>query len=199
MKLILLVALMCFISTPTFATATTLHCKFDDYIYEGNYKCEVENLSITTRNEIVSDVSGTHIPRRTNSNVIILSINEQTAHYLPENLAQFFPNLMYLTINKSGLKEITKNDLKGFIKLRNIVVRGNDVESLPGDLFEYNLQLANIDFPTNKIKSIGRDIFKPLTSLESANFLRNECISQVARNPAEIEKMMEIAATECQN
>lgn len=190
------IALICLISPP--ALATTLHCKFDDYIYDGNYKCEVENLSITARNEIVSDVSGSHIPRRTNANVIIVSIDEQTAHYLPENLAQFFPNLMYLKINKSGLKEITKNELKDFAKLRNIAVRGNDVESLPGDLFEYNLQLTNIDFPTNKIKHIGRDIFKSLTSLESVNFLRNECISQVANNRTEIEKLMKTVEIECQ-
>lgn len=106
-------SLACIISRATFAL--TLHCKFDDYLYEGNYKCEVENLSITARNEIVSEVSGTHISaRRTNADVIILSIEDQTAHYLPRDLARFFPNLMYLTINKSGLREITKNDLRDF-------------------------------------------------------------------------------------
>lgn len=193
--IILFLSLLCLISTPTFAL--TLHCKFNDYIYEGNYKCEVENLTITARNEIVSDVSGTHITRRTNANVIILSINEKTAHYLPENLAKFFPNLMYLTINKSGLKEISKNDLRDFKQLRNIAVRGNDIESLPGDLFEYNLQLTNIAFPTNKIKIIGRDIFKSLTSLESVNLIRNECINQQATNLSEIEEMMKKVSTEC--
>lgn len=194
---LILLALICLISTPTFAL--TLHCKFDDYIYEGNYKCEVENLNITTRNEIASEISGTHQTRRTNSNVIILSINNQIAHYLPQNIAKLFPNLLYLEINKSGLKEISKNDLKDFQKLRNLSIRGNDIESLPGDLFEYNSQLTNIAFPTNKIKFIGRDIFKPLNDLESVNLIRNECINQQATNRSEIEEIIKIAAIECNN
>lgn len=178
--------------------ALTLHCKFDDYIYDGNYKCEVENLRITTRNEIVSEVIGTHISaRRTNADVIILSIEEQTVHYLPKNLGLFFPNLMYITINKSGLKEITKNDLKDFPKLRNIAVRGNDIENLPGDLFSSNLQLAHVGFPTNKIKTIGRDIFKLANSLESVNFLRNECISQQANSREAIEEMIKTVVSQC--
>lgn len=196
-ELILLTfSLLCINSRATFAL--TLHCKFDDYLYDGNYKCEVENLRITARNEIVSEVSGTHISaRRTNADVIILSIEDQTVHYLPKDLARFFPNLMYLTINKSGLKEITKNDLKDFPKLRNIAVRANDIENLPGDLFENNLQLAHVGFPTNKIKTIGRDVFKSASSLESVNFLRNECISQQANNREAIEEMMKTVATQC--
>jgi hypothetical protein len=189
--------LICFISTPTFAL--TLHCKFEDYIYDGNYKCEVENLRITTRNEIVSEVSGTHLARRTNSDVIILAIGDQTAHYLPKNLGQLFPNLLYLSINKSGLKEITKNELKDLPKLRNIVVIGNDIENLAGDLFEFNSQLAHIRFPTNKIKTIGKDIFKSLSNLESVNLIRNECINQQASNLPEIDKMMKDSESECSN
>lgn len=197
-KLIFL-SLLCIISTSS-TFALTLHCKFDDYIYEGNYRCEVENLNITKRNEIVSEVSGNHISaRRSNANVIILSINDQTVHYLPQNLALFFPNLLYLTINKSDLKEITKNELKDFKQLRNIAVRGNDIVSLPGDLFEYNSQLTNIAFPTNKIRVIGRDIFKALTSLESVNLIRNDCISQQATNHTEIEEMMKKVAVDCAN
>lgn len=196
-ELILLAfSLICIISPATFAL--TLHCKFDDYLYEGNYKCEVENLRITERNEIVSEVSGTHISaRRTNADVIIFSIEDQTVHYLPKDLARFFPNLMYLTINKSGLREITKNDLKNFPQLRNIAVRGNDIENLPGDLFENNLQLAHVGFPTNKLKTVGRDIFKLLNNLESVNFIRNECISQEANNREAIEGLMKNVAAQC--
>lgn len=196
-KLILLTfQLICIISPATFAL--TLQCKFDDYIYDGNYKCEVENLRITARNEIVSDVSGTHISaRRSNADVIILSIEDQTVHYLPKDLARFFPNLLYLTINKSGLKEITRNDLKDFPKLRNIAVRANDIENLPGDLFENNLELSHVGFPTNKIKTIGKDILKTATSLESVDFRRNECISQQANGREAIEEMMKNVATQC--
>ncbi|KAG5669992.1 hypothetical protein PVAND_000280 [Polypedilum vanderplanki] len=174
----------------------TLECKFDDYLYEKNYKCDVEKLSVTTHNQIVSDVSGLHIPRRTNADVIILSIDGQTAHYLPQGLDKFFPNVIYLNINKSGLKEITKNDLKNFPKLRNIAVRGNDIESLPSDLFEYNPEITNIGFASNKIKSIGKDIFKSLNNLESVNLLRNTCISQQSNNRSEIAEMMK-NANEC--
>lgn len=178
------------------ARAFTLECKFSDYLYDKNYKCEVVNLNITTHNQIESAVSGAHIPRRSNADVIILSIDGQTAHYLPQDLNKFFPNVTYLSINKSGLREITKSDLKNFPQLRNIGVRGNDIENLPGDLFEHNTQATNIAFATNKIKSIGKDIFKSLNGLDSVNLLRNICIDQQAANRSEIAEMMK-RATEC--
>jgi Leucine-rich repeat (LRR) protein len=192
----LFLATVVIIYTAGCCSALTLQCKFDDYLYDKNYKCEVEGLDVTATNQIVSDVSGLHIPRRTNADVIILSIDGQTAHYLPQGLDKFFPNVIYLNINKSGLKEITKNDLKNFPQLRNIAVRGNEIESLPGDLFEYNTQITNIGFAGNKIKSIGNDIFKSLNNLESVNLLRNTCISQQATNRSEIAEMME-SASEC--
>ncbi len=188
--------LICIISPPTFAL--TLHCKFNDYIYDGNYKCEVENLRIIERNEIVSEISGTHISaRRSNADVIILEIEDQTVYYLPKDLGQFFPNLYYLNVYRSKLREITKNDLKDFPKLKTIAVGYNDIESLPGDLFENNQELVHVGFPSNKIKTIGQNIFKSLSHLEGANFLRNECISQQASNRDFIDDLVNTIKNEC--
>lgn len=175
-----------------------LQCKFDDYMYDKNYKCELENFKVELPNQVVTEISGLHIPRRTDADVIILSIDEQIVHYLPKGIDKFFPNIMYISIYKSGLKELTKDDLKNFPKLRNVGVRFNNIENLPGDLFEYNTEIASIGFQSNNIKRIGKDIFKSLNSLESVNLLRNVCINQQATNRSEIEEMMK-QANDCYN
>jgi Leucine-rich repeat (LRR) protein len=168
----------------------TLQCKFDDYMYDKNYRCVVENLNVTSRNEIVSGVSGLHVPRRTNADVIILMIEEQTLHYMPQGLGDFFPNLVYLNVYKSGLKEISKNDLKNFPKLQIFSATNNDIETLPGDLFQFNTKITNISFLRNKIKSIGKNIFVPLSELKDVNLVGNECINGRADKSDQIKKLL---------
>ena len=104
-------------------------------------KCRTSNLQITSRGQTVTSVNGQDLNTFNGSNFKTIEIGQQTVHFLPNGLGNFFPNLEEMRIDKSSLKEVNKDDLAQLPKLKQLWLFNNDFQSLPSDLFEGNSEL----------------------------------------------------------
>lgn len=57
--------------------------------------------------------------------------------YLPTNLGEKFPNLLFLATVNCSIKEITKESFKGLSLLRNLYLHSNQIEKIDDDTFDY--------------------------------------------------------------
>lgn len=122
-------------------------------------------------------------------NVKILTIRNQTVHFIPEDIEKFFPELQGIEIFNSSLKVLEQKDLKPFVKLRELWLNQNKLETLSADLFKFNTELRMIVLNKNRIMSIGKYILVPLTKLEIANFNNNNCIDKYAGFPHQMHEL----------
>lgn len=159
--------------------------------------CAVNKLVITAPNQRVTSINGQTGIFRHYQNVKVLSVHQQTVHFIPQGIAELFPNIEVISIVNSNLKSIEQSDLKPFTELTEIYLYGNKLEKLDSDLFESNPNIIHIDFSSNQLKFVGKNILKPLTKLEYADFEGNSCINKVAGNRSEVEELISESEYEC--
>jgi len=183
------------------STAIQLDC---EYIQGGwsalganDYRCEVKNLNITTRNVKVDGVLINHA--NGNNNVKGLRIESQTCHFIPKGIANVFGNLIVIRIQDSDLKQITRRDLQPFTELETLYLYTNDLEVIEKDLFMHNKKLIHIDCDRNKLKHIDNMALDSLTQLTSADFQNNPCISMNANTEDKIPELKNKIAQSCRN
>jgi hypothetical protein len=137
------------------------------------------NAGITTAE--LSAVSGQHKGTLKNSDVKALNFNGQSIEKLPQNLANFFPNLRVISCIKSGLSSISAAELKSFPNLEYLTLPENKLVSISGDLFKYTPRLEGIILSKNKLQSIGKNLLVGLNNLRFADFQSNPCINGFAQ------------------
>lgn len=155
----------------------SLECKF----YErnnGDYVCQGRRMKITERNTKITQVTGTHMAGKSNSDVTSFLIKKQQTKYIPTGFMTIFPNLKAFEVKASHLKYLTRDDLSGAFNLKKLVFSHNDVEELNGDTFTGFTELETLDMHDNKLKIIGADIFDSINALQTVNFLKNRCINK---------------------
>jgi len=103
-----------------------------------------------------------------------------TIHYIPRGIADFFKSLKLLAILNSSLKEIRQIDLKGFPDLRGLWLPYNEIEVLEWHLFDFNPKLTEIILMENRIKIINSNAFDAVTQLGQLDLLRNVCVDKAA-------------------
>lgn len=116
----------------------------------------------------------------TTANVTKLFIENQTMHFIPVKLKEYFPKITEIQIVNSQLKEVAKEDLESFRDLKVLRIVGNDIEEIKADLFYGHSRniLREIDLSDNQIKSIAKNSFKNLNKLEVINLENNKCINE---------------------
>ena len=158
-----------------FVTAFNLEVNFVDRKGWQTFlkkRCYLINLHITSDDQEVTSVNG----RSKALDCDGLVISEQTVHFLPKGLVNFFPQVTSIDASYSHLKKITKNDLKPFKDLNDLWLSHNDLQELDGDLFEFNPKLKYFDVKSNEnLKSIGTALFRGL-HLHQAFFRNCGCI-----------------------
>lgn len=142
------------------------------------YSCFINNLNISSH-EIVRNVSSEHEMKRTNSDVKLLALHNQTFDELPDNLGSHFVGLNGLEVIRSGLKVVRKENLRDFKSLKYLNLMKNKLECLPKNVFEYNIQLRIVVICCNQLKVIHPTVFE-LPHLYHVDFRRNICISKKA-------------------
>lgn len=169
----------------------TFECEFSSdveyHVIGTPYRCEVKNLEVLTDDKTVTKISGNHKTGKSNSDVKLISIQEQNMRSFPGNISNFFPNVEGLIIDDCSLKTISKIDLVNFPNLKLLFIGNNKINSLDSDLFEGCPRIEYLVFKNNFTKRIGSEILSPLSKLKFANFERNTCIRMKATNPDEIE------------
>lgn len=154
-----------------------MQCRFytnDD----GEYICQAEGLRVFRSNSRISEVTGRHMPGKTNFDVTSFFIAYQETKYLPTGFMSFFPNLRSFFVNSSGLKYFTRQDMQDATNLRKIFINYNDVEELTSDTFAGFNKLETFEMHDNKLRVIGAGIFDSMPNLKFVNFRKNNCINK---------------------
>lgn len=145
-------------------------------------------ISISEKsNDTTNQFDQLDLPLRISPNFTInsTSINSlitynNTIHYIPRGIADFFKNLKLLAILNSNLKEIRQIDLKGFPDLRGLWLPYNEIEVIEWHLFDFNPKLTEIILMENRIKIIISNAFDAVTQLGQLDLLRNVCADEAA-------------------
>jgi hypothetical protein len=171
-------------------------CQFNTgpWLVLGNiYECVPQIFN--AGDELV--IRGDHINGRNNSHVEGLQIISQNLNELPQELGEFFPNLIGLKVVLTNLTSISADDLRQFPKLQRIDFFKTLIKSLNGDLFTVVPRLKRFDFDENQLQHVGFNLLAWTPELTRASFNKNPCINQVAQEISEIVSLNNLLPVLC--
>jgi hypothetical protein len=159
-------------------SALTFYCNFAVRNFDSFtqiYSCE---FNVTEdASDLLTAVSGTHLPGKTNSMTEGVSApSAVNLTFIPRNLASFFPNIKVLYWAAPQFSSISSDDLK-FPLLEYFVCANNQLTSIDGNLFEFSRNLRAISFYNTKLQHVGHNLLVNLPQLQQAWFQHNTCIS----------------------
>lgn len=165
--------------------------------FVGNvYTCK-PNVTNSGRLDFLTEVRGNHLQGKEHENVEAIYVLAQILHFLPSNLASYFPNLRAIWCYESKLLEISAENLRPFPNLMELGVRTNQLESIDGDLFKHSPKLKWIYFSDNQIQHVGYDLLTDSKDLQAAIFERNPCINANAQGQIAIQELNKLLPIKC--
>lgn len=175
-------------------------CGIGNYsaVYKDSvYLCFVVNMNITTSDKLVTNVIKKHDLKKTNFDVKLLKIHNQSCPEIPERIGTFFSRLEGLEIINSNLRSVIKEDLSDFKNLKYLNLKENKIEVLRNDTFKHNTKLQHIIICCNELKLIGISLFEHLNQLKHVNFKRNVCISRKSNDAEELASLRKEISKKC--
>lgn len=104
-------------------------------------------------------------------------VDNEICHYVPKEIAQFFPELRAFGIARSGLQIITSADLEPFPELVRLALFGNKLAYIEHDLFKHNTKLQSVGLKDNNVVLIEAEFLNPLNQLYYAE-IEFQCLKQ---------------------
>ena len=95
-------------------------------------------------------------------------------NFLPEDVAEKFPNLVEYHAKYGTLKLINERNFANLTKLKRINLMENRIESIASDAFKDLSELKQLSLSYNRIKVIDPKWFQSLTNLEFLSLYENE-------------------------
>jgi hypothetical protein len=180
----------------------TLNClcgnaNYYSILQDNVYGCQITHLNLTKTEEFVTKIMRKHDIKKTNADVELLSIHNQTVHEIPGKIGNFFANVDGFEVINSDLKVITKKNLMQFKHLKYLNLMKNQIEVLANDLFEHNLKLKIVIICCNRLKIIGNNIFDSLNHLNHVDFRRNVCVHKRSEDHDELKSLMKEIDKKC--
>lgn len=173
------------------AEAIRIHCTYSVgrlwYLHEIYY-CEATIVDIGTP-QMISGITGSHLPGRTNNDVAGFRIRKQQIADLPLNIHEFFPNLQGYTVLHAGLSRVSSEDFKNLPYLRQIDFNFNEIQVLPRNLFIRNPLLEFISFDNNLVRHVAHHIFDNL-QISTLALRYSTCINEAQTGRAEVSRMI---------
>lgn len=140
---------------------------------------------------MLTEVTGVHQTGRTNFDVRMLMVHDQLhVNQFPENIYNFFPNLLGLEFFATKITSITAEDLRDFPNLQLLNIQQNSLSRLDGNLFSFTPRLQWIGFNDNVIENVGHNLLSGLNSLTSVFLSGNVCIDAVASTPTGLAQLI---------
>lgn len=168
--------------------AITLDCNFGPVIWANAglaYTCTATIQGVGV--PVLSNVTGNHNQNNTNDDVGALAISNQDMEFgIPQNIADFFPNLFVLSLSNLGIYRVSSHDIAQFPALQVLILYRNQLDSLDGNLFASNPNLVYINLSSNQIRHLGPNIFNNLRNLQVLRMLNNVCINEYADNATRV-------------
>lgn len=159
-----------------------IDCEFSEKKFFSNkidmYTCESVELVTSEDDSHITEISGTHLNGKNNTEVKQFSAINQGVEFFPGGLSSFFPNLEAVFIKNSSLKFVFNSDLSGLSYLKYFAVIENEIEVVPPKLFEDNSALIEIHFEKNNITSISEDLLDFMEEPKVLHFYGNPCMSE---------------------
>lgn len=134
--------------------------------FDGNVKCDVVELKIKFTNSSITKVKNEKDEISATSQVTQMTIVDQQTFFLPNNLADYFPQLTNLSITNSGLYGVDSSSFERLKSFEILVVNFNKVMQIPSDAFKDQENLRQLDMSFNKIKLISNGAFKSNKKLQ---------------------------------
>lgn len=166
------------------------------------HNCDVGKLlSVKTSdaNAVVVGVTQNHLPSKANDHVVYFRLTYDLPFlgHFPEDIENFFPNLIGLRIYKSGLKELSKENLRPYPQLKLLALDENEIEVLEKNLFEHTPSLQWIYFDANNIVHIAPKLLGSLSQLQWAYFSGNLCIDENAIDSMQVHRLTLKMSAKC--
>ncbi|CAO1294021.1 unnamed protein product [Diamesa serratosioi] len=200
----------------------TLNCefKYEEFVVNIFYSCEVTTLNINNNNTIITGHSGVHSFHKYDTDVKAIHIHDTNTKFIPENLGLVF-SLSSLVIEKTQLIEIKTKDFIGMrnleelnlsqnkltsvpigvfstlTRLKSLNLGENEIEEIPNGVFANNLQLNDISLYMNKIKFLGSSLFQGLLKLNRVELNYNICIDKTYEGSHGIFELKNDIRTQC--
>lgn len=163
----------------------TVSCTFGNVSLANHgtvFGCNAKGVSITTRNQNVTQLTHTLPSGKTLNDVKHLLITAQNCNYFLNGFDTFLKNIEALRIIKTGLKEIKSVELKPFTKITYLDLSNNLLQIIERNLFKFNTKLKYISINTNQFRHISPNVFSPLTTLNFLYITSGGCVSKSATN-----------------
>lgn len=185
--------------------AVDLPCRYDkntDWsVTDDVYYCDLNiSLDIANTNTEFASLSGEHLNKSTNADVVGFRAYNKTLHYLPQGLEKYFraEKIEFICIWSGGLKKIQQKDLSPFTKLKYFSVWLNDLIVIERNLFQFNPEIRYIELGRNRIKFIVGNVFSHLQHLQTLHLDGNICMSKdVSDNRLEVLELIKEIETRC--
>ncbi|KAL7013756.1 hypothetical protein ACKWTF_015564 [Chironomus riparius] len=184
--------------------SATTSCNYykADWAAAGDvYICDVQNklLMITKESAVISSVTGDHMVSKDSSDVTGFIAKNNTVHYFPRNIANFYVNIKAIAIFHGRIKEIQQSDVKPFLKLVELNLFNNNIEVLDDNLFDYNSKLKYVEFSYNRIFYISSKIFDVLKNLVFLKLYDNICINKASTDSINSTILINEVKEKCHN
>jgi len=184
----------------TSSSAVIFNCDFGTRRFQFIGEAYFCRPTVSTFGDAITltEVRGNHLESRTNEDVRVLyAIDQQAIPQLPNDLEQFFPNLVIINWWHGNLTSITADFLKPFPNLLEISLHSNQFTTLDGDSFQNTKLLRYINFADNQLTNVGPDFLANLDDLRFAYFHNNPCISMYATSSEQIPALIDALETLC--
>lgn len=146
---------------------------------EESVKFVAKHWNIATEDVTITSINGEDASHYGDKKITYLDINDQTVHYLPKGIENFFPLLEKLSIVGAELESVKSDNLKPFVHLKTVNLKNNKITTLDSNVFESNPEITTLWISHNKLKHIGADILTPLKKLTYADFSSNDCVDKL--------------------
>jgi hypothetical protein len=197
MKLFIAIVLQIFFSS---TYAVFIKCNFIivnwDLADEVGYFCDSVIVN-NTNPEFIEEVSGDHLPGKTNNDVNGFASRGQKYKSVPRDINKFFPNVTLFNFYAAAFKAISASDLKPFPDLTVFSAVLGEITSIDSDLFVHNPKIHTIDFYENRLQHVGFNLLGDLKSLRRVDFMNNPCIDRIALSPEEISNLNLLLPIQC--
>ncbi|KAJ6603732.1 hypothetical protein Bhyg_17574 [Pseudolycoriella hygida] len=128
--------------------------------------------------EKIVRINGTHQYGNQSINVQGLTVQNNRLTYMPVNIAEFFPNIIFLDFSLNEISFVNITHIRQFPHLLRINLNTNKITQLDSNLFAASHSIKFINFSGNKIKHVGHDLILPNSG--QIFFNANACINEQA-------------------
>lgn len=153
-----------------FLLCTAVDVHFDiDHMRWTAYLELPPNVTITSPGKRIANSQNNHTIN------LVIEDYEGKMEYLPENVAEIFPNLKHIWIIDCFMKSVTKNNFKSLKKLQLLsILRNENFEVIEENTFEDLLDLRDLYLQSNSIKKLHPQTFSKLENLEVLDLSGNQ-------------------------